>query len=99
MAIGGSTNGLIHLTAIAGRAGVNIDLGVFDRLGREVPVLLNLKPSGTHYMEHFHYAGGLPALLRELKTLLNLDAPSVSGGTIGDVVDGAEEVPGQRCDP
>ena len=94
-AIGGSTNGLIHLTAIAGRAGVNIDLEVFDRLGREVPVLLNLKPSGTHYMEHFHHAGGLPALLRELKMLLDLGAPSVSGGTIGDAIAGAEEVPGQ----
>src|SRR5580658_974315 len=89
-AIGGSTNGLIHLTAIAGRAGVNIDLEVFDRLGREVPVLLNLKPSGTHYMEHFHHAGGLPALLRELKMLLDLDAPSVSGGTIGDAIAAAE---------
>ena len=66
-AIGGSTNGLIHLTAMAGRAGVAIDLEAFDRLGREVPVLLNLKPSGAHYMEHFHYAGGLPALMRELK--------------------------------
>ena len=54
-AIGGSTNGLIHLIAMAGRAGVPLDLEAFDRLGREVPVLLNLKPSGSHYMEHFHY--------------------------------------------
>ncbi len=72
-AIGGSTNGLIHLTAIAGRAGVKIDLEDFDQLGRETPVLLNLKPSGTHYMEHFHHAGGMPALMRELTDLLDLD--------------------------
>ena len=94
-AIGGSTNGLIHLTAMAGRAGVPLDLEAFDRLGREVPVLLNLKPSGAHYMEHFHAAGGLPALMRELKPLLDLNAPSVSGGVIGDSIAQAEEAPGQ----
>jgi dihydroxy-acid dehydratase len=94
-AIGGSTNGLIHLTAMAGRAGVTIDMYAFDRLGREIPVLLNLKPSGTHYMEHFHYAGGLPALMRELKSFLDLDALSVSGGNIGDAISASEAVPGQ----
>ena len=94
-AIGGSTNGLIHLTAMAGRAGVALDLDEFDRLGREVPVLVNLKPSGAHYMEHFHYAGGLPALMRELKPLLDLTAPTISGGTIGDAIAQAEEAPGQ----
>ncbi len=72
-AIGGSTNGLIHLTAIAGRAGHRIDLEEFDRLGREVPVLVDLKPSGAHYMEHFHHAGGIPRLMRELADLLDLD--------------------------
>ncbi len=90
-AIGGSTNGIIHLTAIAGRAGVPLDLEVFDRFGRQIPVLLNLKPSGAHYMEHFHNAGGLPALMRELKPFLHLDAPTVSGETIGDVIAQAEE--------
>jgi dihydroxy-acid dehydratase len=94
-AIGGSTNGIIHLTAMAGRAGVPIDLDEFDRLGREVPVLLNLKPSGAHYMEHFHHAGGLPRLMRELAGLLDLDAPHVSGGTLGDVIAAAEDAPGQ----
>ena len=94
-AIGGSTNGLIHLTAMAGRAGIALDLDTFDRLGREVPVLLNLKPSGAHYMEHFHYAGGLPALLRELKPLLDLNASTVSGGTLGDVIEQAEPAPDQ----
>jgi len=94
-AIGGSTNGLIHLTAIAGRAGGDIDLAGFDRLAREVPVLLNLKPSGAHYMEHFHAAGGVPALMRELADLLHLDAPTVMGGRLGDIVAGAESVPAQ----
>jgi dihydroxy-acid dehydratase len=94
-AIGGSTNGLIHLTAMAGRAGVKLDLEAFDQLGREIPVLLNLKPSGEHYMEHFHYAGGLPALMRELTSLLDVNAPTVSGGTIGDAIANAEPVPEQ----
>jgi dihydroxy-acid dehydratase len=94
-AIGGSTNGLIHLAAIAGRAGVKINLDAFDRLGREVPVLLNLKPSGAHYMEHFHHAGGLPVLMRELRTLLDLGAPTVSGVALGDVIANAEVVAGQ----
>jgi dihydroxy-acid dehydratase len=94
-AIGGSTNGLIHLTAMAGRAGVKVDLDAFDKLGREIPVLLNLKPSGTHYMEHFHHAGGLPALMRELVPFLDLEARSVSGGTLGDTIAAAETVPGQ----
>jgi dihydroxy-acid dehydratase len=94
--IGGSTNGLIHLTAIAARAGVKLDLEVFDRLGRDVPVLLNLKPSGAHYMEHFHHAGGLPALMRELAPLLDLNAATVGGGIIGDVIAVAEQVPGQN---
>jgi dihydroxy-acid dehydratase len=94
-AIGGSTNGLIHLTAMAGRAGVKIDLDGFDRLGREIPMLLDLKPSGANYMEHFHHAGGLPRLMRELTDFLDLDAPSVAGGTIGDAIAAAEEVPGQ----
>jgi dihydroxy-acid dehydratase len=94
-AIGGSTNGLIHLTAIAGRAGVKLDIDAFDRLGREIPVLLNLKPSGTHYMEHFHSAGGLPALMRELSSFLDLDALSVSGDTIGVAIAKAEASSGQ----
>ncbi len=94
-AIGGSTNGLIHLIAMAGRAGVAVDLDAFDKLGREVPVLVNVKPSGAHYMEHFHYAGGVPALMRELRSLLDLSAPTVSGGTISDVIAKAEEAPGQ----
>ncbi len=59
LAIGGSTNGIVHLTAIAGRLGIEIDLRGLDRMGRETPVLLDLKPSGQHYMEDFHHAGGM----------------------------------------
>ena len=94
-AIGGSTNGLIHLTAIAQRAGVPFSLAAFDKLSREVPVLLNLKPSGAHYMEHLHHAGGLPALLRELNPLLDTSAPTISGFTLAEIIAEAEEVPHQ----
>jgi dihydroxy-acid dehydratase len=95
-AIGGSTNGLVHLTAAAGRLGIKIDLAEFDQLGREVPVLLDLKPSGAHYMEHFHWAGGVPRLLRELGNLIDLDAPTVLGGTLRDYAEAAEDVPSQE---
>jgi dihydroxy-acid dehydratase len=94
-AIGGSTNGLIHLTAIANRTPHNIELDAFDKLGREVPVLIDLKPSGQHYMEHFHHAGGVPKLMKELGDLIDLDAKTIAGGTLRDVVAKAEEVPGQ----
>src|SRR6201747_1195320 len=94
-AIGGSTNGLIHLTAIAHRTKNKIDLDAFDKLGREVPVLIDLKPSGEHYMEHFHHAGGVPKLMAQLGDLLDLDAKTITGATLRDVVAGAEEVPGQ----
>jgi dihydroxy-acid dehydratase len=83
-AIGGSTNGIIHLAAIAARAGHPIDLDEFDALGRKVPVLVDLKPSGRFYMEHFHEAGGLPRLMAELADLLDLDAATVTGAKLGD---------------
>lgn len=94
-AIGGSTNGIVHLTAIANRTVHKIDLDTFDTIGREVPVLVDLKPSGDHYMEHFHHAGGMPRLMQQLGSLIDLDAPTVMGGTMRDVVAAAEEVPGQ----
>src|SRR5579859_2216275 len=93
-AIGGSTNGLIHLSAIATRTEHALDLAEFDQLGRDVPVLIDLKPSGDHYMEHFHHAGGVPRLMQELSDILDLDAPSVAG-TLRDHVKVAEQVPGQ----
>ncbi|MFC0384729.1 IlvD/Edd family dehydratase [Muricoccus vinaceus] len=94
-AIGGSTNGLVHLAAIAGRVGLKVDLEEFDEIGRRVPVLVDLKPSGDHYMEHLHHAGGVPRLLQELEPHLDLDAPTVLGGTLADYLKLAEEVPGQ----
>ena len=89
LAIGGSTNGIVHLAAIAGRVGLDIDLHALDRMGRETPVLLDLKPSGQHYMEDFHHAGGLITLLRELKPLLKLDAMTVTGRTLGEEISAA----------
>ncbi len=94
-AIGGSTNGLIHLTAVAGRLGIPVDLDKFDELGRQVPVLIDLKPSGDHYMEHFHWAGGMPKLLKELGDLIDRTAPTVAGPPLGELIDRAEEVRGQ----
>src|ERR1700709_2031753 len=94
-AIGGSTNGLIHLTAIANRTAHRIDLEGFDEPRREVPVLIDLKPSGAHYMEHFHHAGGVPKLMKQLGDLIDLDARTITGATLRDVVAAAEEVPGQ----
>lgn len=89
LAIGGSTNGIVHLTAIAGRLGIDIDLAGLDRMSRETPVLVDLKPSGQHYMEDFHKAGGMTALLRELRPLLHLDTLTVSGRTLGEELDAA----------
>jgi len=89
LAIGGSTNGIVHLAAIAGRVGFDLDLHALDRMGRETPVLLDLKPSGRHYMEDFHRAGGMATLLRELKPLLRLEALTVTGRTLGEEIEHA----------
>jgi dihydroxy-acid dehydratase len=89
LTIGGSTNGIIHLTAIAGRMGIAIDFAQLDRMSAETPVLVDLKPSGQHYMEDFHRAGGLAAVLRELRPLLHLDALTVTGRTLGEELDAA----------
>ena len=83
-AIGGSTNAVIHLIAIAGRMGVKLDLDDWDRLGAEVPCLLNLQPSGKYLMEDFYYAGGLPAVLREMQPLLHLEQITANGKTLGE---------------
>jgi len=88
-AIGGSTNALIHFTAVAARLGIKIDLAAFDRLGRDIPVLVDLKPSGAHYMEHLYEDGGLMAVLKELKPLLHLDCMTISGRTLGEEIDAA----------
>src|SRR5262249_52896696 len=83
-AIGGSTNAVVHLLAIAGRMGVDFKLDDWDDLGRDVPCLVNLMPSGKYLMEDFYYAGGLPAVIRELGDLIRRDAPTVNGKTIGE---------------
>jgi dihydroxy-acid dehydratase len=87
LAISGSTNAVIHLTAVARRAGVKVDLDRLNRLSDETPVLVNLKPVGANYMEDFFAAGGVPAVLRELRDLLHLDALSVTGKTLGELID------------
>ena len=85
-ATSGSTNALIHLAAIAGRAGLSFDLAEFDRIGRDTPVLVNLRPAGEHFAEDFHAAGGVPALWRRLKDHLDLSARTVTGETLADII-------------
>ncbi len=89
-AIGGSTNAVIHLIAIAGRIGVPLSIDDFDRLASELPCLLNLQPSGQHLMEDFCYAGGLAVVLKEISAHLHLDAITANGRTIGANIAGAE---------
>src|SRR6202047_3287716 len=84
LAIGGSTNGIIHLAAIAGRVGINISLRDLNALSESTPLLVNLKPVGQHYMEDFHAAGGMPAVLDERTPLFNLICHTVTGETLGE---------------
>jgi L-arabonate dehydrase len=83
-AIGGSTNAVVHLIALAGRVGVKLALDDWDRLGQEIPLLVNLMPSGQYLMEDFYYAGGLPAVIRELGDLVHRDALTVNGRSMGE---------------
>ena len=87
LAVGGSTNGAIHLTAIAGRAGIALTLEHVNAISSDTPVLVNLKPVGEHYMEQFHAAGGVGAVLRELAPLLHRDTVSVAGETLAERLD------------
>ena len=89
LAIGGSTNAIIHGAAIAGRLGLRLDMEAFDALGRETPVLIDLKPNGDYYMDDLHRAGGMAALLRELRPLLDLDCLTVTGRTLGEEIEAA----------
>lgn len=86
MAMAGSTNAIIHVLALAGRAGIELSLDDFDAVARRVPVIANLRPSGQYLMEDFYYAGGLPAFLSQLAPLLALEARTVLGGTLGEIV-------------
>ena len=89
MAIGGSTNAIIHLVAMAGRAGIKLDLQKFDELSGRTPMIANIRPSGEYLMEDFYYAGGLRALLKELRESLTLDSLTVSGQTLGQNIESA----------
>lgn len=84
LALGGSTNGIVHTAAIAGRLGIELDLAAFDAIGRDTPVLVDLKPSGQFYMDDLHKAGGMAPLLRALSPLLDLDCLTVTGRTLGE---------------
>jgi dihydroxy-acid dehydratase len=92
LAIGGSTNAIIHLTAIAGRLGIEVPLTRLNELSETTPVLVNLKPTGQHYMEDFYAAGGMSAVLRELKHLLNLDCVSVTGERLGQRLEAEKDL-------
>ena len=87
-AIGGSTNAIVHLTAIAGRVGIDLTLERFDELSKTTPFLLNLKPSGQYLMEDFYYAGGIPALMGRIESLLDLNNITVTGRTLGENITG-----------
>ena len=88
--IGGSTNVVVHLLAIAGRVGIDISLDDWDRLGADIPTLVGLMPSGPYLMEDFYYAGGLPAAMKRIEKQLHLNAMTVSGSSIGDNIADAE---------
>ncbi len=90
MAIGGSTNAIVHLVAMARRAGLDLPLETFDEISQRVPFILDVRPSGRFLMEDFYYAGGLRALLNQLDDLLHLDCPTVNGKTLGENIEGAK---------
>ena len=90
LALGGSTNSLVHLVALARRAGVPLDIDRFDALSRTTPVLANVRPAGKYLMEDFYYAGGLPALLAALGDLIDGSRPTVNGATLGENIAGAK---------
>jgi dihydroxy-acid dehydratase len=90
MAMGGSTNAIIHVVAMARRAGVPVDMETFDRLSRQIPVLANVRPSGKYLMEDFFYAGGLRALMQNLREKLDLTCLTVTGKTVADNIDSAK---------
>jgi dihydroxy-acid dehydratase len=103
MALGGSTNAIVHLVAMAGRLGIKLDLERFDGISRKTPWLANIRPSGKYLMEDFFYAGGVRGLLAELKDLLHLDCMTVNGKTLGENLEGADiydpDVIHRRADP
>jgi dihydroxy-acid dehydratase len=99
MALGGSTNTVLHLSAIAKEAGISLPLKVFDEVGRSVPHLCDMIPNGPYALEHLDAAGGVPALMKELKTLLDLDASTVTGKTLKDNIEGAKVIDAKVIHP
>ncbi len=95
-AIGGSTNAVIHLIAIAGRLGLKLTIEDFDRLASELPCLVNLQPSGQYLMEDFCYAGGLPVVMKEILPLLHASAVTANGKTVAENVERREELERRR---
>ena len=94
-AMGGSTNAVVHLAAICGRLGFKLDMDQLDEVGQRVPLLVDLQPSGQHYMAEFHKAGGVPALLKAVRSELDCETRNVHGSTLGAVIDAAVDEPGQ----
>lgn len=92
MALGGSTNAIIHLIAIAGRLNIDLPLSRFDELGRSTPCIANLKPSGSYLIERFHAAGGVPAVMKEIERTLHLGCLTITGKTVGENLVGAEVI-------
>src|SRR5262249_15440356 len=90
MAIGGSTNAIIHLVAMAGRAGIKLDMKKFDEIAHRTPMIANIRPSGKYLMEDFYYAGGLPALLNQNPDSLHLDFATINGRTLGENIANAK---------
>jgi dihydroxy-acid dehydratase len=90
MALGGSTNAIVHLIAMAGRLGIPLPLEKFDEISRRVPLLANLRPAGKHLMEEFFLAGGIKALLNAMRDLLDMQVPTITGLTLGENVEGCE---------
>ena len=90
MAIGGSTNAIIHFLAFAGRLGMDLPMSLFDEISRRTPFLANVRPSGKYLMEDFFYAGGLPALMKEIESLLHLDVMTATGKTLGENIASAK---------
>ena len=90
MAMGGSTNAIIHVVAMARRAGIPVDMETFDQLSRQIPVLANVRPSGKYLMEDFYYAGGLRAMMENLREKLDLSCITVTGKTVGENIEGAK---------
>ena len=90
LALSGSTNSIVHIVALARRAGIDLTLDRFDELARDTPILANLRPAGRYLMEDFYYAGGLPALLNNLRDLLDLQQKTITGKTLGENIEGAK---------